>query len=169
MYPIRKEVVALFLSASAATGIMLPTSDAQAASVKEYSPIAISNEMTAQGFTVDVVTNTVNITGKIYKIVSDAIAQAQNREGYVRSLMEGSFYDARQKYNAMVIKASHKYTANLQNVVYDATVRGSGYPDFRIIVFSSGTFTNHSDGGWINWAFRGWFTRDGMTVHFRRP
>ncbi|HEV7980340.1 hypothetical protein [Amycolatopsis sp.] len=169
MHPIRNQITALLLGAATVTGIMLPAATAQAAPVEQHSPAVISSEMAALGISVDVVTNTVNITGKLYSIISAAIAQNQNRSGYVKSLMEGSFYDARQRYNVMVIKAGHNYTANLKNIVYDATVHGSDYPAFRVIVFSSGTFTNRGDGGWINWAFRGWFNRDGMTVNFRRP
>ncbi|MCM3738638.1 stress protein, partial [Bacillus cytotoxicus] len=29
--------------------------------------------------------------------------------------------------------------------------------------------TNQGDGGWINWAFRGWFDRNGNHVKFHRP
>ncbi|MBJ3792196.1 stress protein, partial [Bacillus sp. OA1] len=36
-------------------------------------------------------------------------------------------------------------------------------------VFEDGEFTNKGDGGWINWAFRGWFDRDGGHVKFYRP
>ncbi|MFP3821487.1 stress protein, partial [Bacillus sp. SIMBA_008] len=36
-------------------------------------------------------------------------------------------------------------------------------------VFEDGSFTNKGDGGWINWAFRGWFDRDGDHVEFHRP
>ncbi len=37
---------------------------------------------------------------------------------------------------------------------------------FGIWVFEDGEFTNKGDGGWINWAFRGWFDRDGGHVKF---
>ncbi|MCY9376009.1 hypothetical protein MOF34_12935 [Bacillus sp. T17B1] len=38
-----------------------------------------------------------------------------------------------------------------------------------IWVFEDGSFTNKGDGGWINWAFRGWFDRDDSTVETHRP
>ncbi|MCY9402193.1 stress response protein YvgO, partial [Bacillus haynesii] len=33
----------------------------------------------------------------------------------------------------------------------------------------SGQFTNQGDGGWINWAFKGWFDRNGQNVTVRKP
>lgn len=125
--------------------------------------------MAAQSVSLDVFTKTVDISGKLVNIITEAIKHNQNREGYVKSLTEGAFYDARQQYNVMVIKEGHSYTANLNNIVFDANISGGGYPTFKVLVFSSGTFTNHGDGGYINWAFKGWFDRNGMTVHFRRP
>jgi hypothetical protein len=38
-----------------------------------------------------------------------------------------------------------------------------------VFVFKEGTFVNHGDGGYINWAFRGEFKRDGDTVDFSAP
>ena len=168
MHLIRNRVVALLLGAAAITGFTLPAA-AQAAPAEQSSPAAISSDMGAQSVSIDIFTKAVDVSGKLVDIVTQAIAHNQNREGYVKSLMEGAFYDARQQYNVMVIKVEHSYTANLDNVVFDANVSGSGYPTFKVLVFSSGTFTNHGDGGWINWAFRGWFDRNGMTVHFHRP
>lgn len=48
-------------------------------------------------------------------------------------------------------------------------VKGRGHYD--VYVFKKGTFHNKGDGGWINWAFYGNFTRsaDGMTVTFDDP
>jgi hypothetical protein len=168
MQVIRKQVIALLIGAATITGVMIPAA-AQAAPAEQNPPVTISNEMAATSIGIDVFTKVVDATGKIYQIVSDAIEQNQNRSGYVKALTEGTFYDTRQQYNVMVINTGNRYSANLQNIVYEANVRASGYPTFRIIVFSSGTFTNHGDGSYINWAFRGWFTRDGMTVNFRRP
>lgn len=33
-----------------------------------------------------------------------------------------------------------------------------------MIVFESGQFTNHGDGGWVDWGFRGWYERNGGHV-----
>ena len=41
---------------------------------------------------------------------------------------------------------------------------------FRVIVFDSGRVVNKGDGGYINWAFQGWFDRPSDSeVVFRRP
>ncbi|MGW4208511.1 hypothetical protein ACWEIJ_11050 [Lentzea sp. NPDC004789] len=165
MHVIRKQVIALLIGAATITGAMIPA----AAQAAPAAPVSTSGEMAVQSVGIDVFTKSLDITNKIIKVVQDAIEHGQNRDGYVKSLMEGAFYDARQQYNVMVINTGNRYSANLQNVVYEANVHGSGYPSFRVIVFSSGTFTNQGDGGYGNWAFRGWFTRDGMTVNFRRP
>lgn len=82
--------------------------------------------------------------------------------------MESTFYAAGGRYNVMVFNLSQNYedrfngvktfaTANLGNVVYG------------IWVFESGTFKNNGDGGWDNWAFRGWFDRQNKFVTFHRP
>ncbi|RSS83692.1 stress protein [Streptomyces sp. WAC06614] len=116
---------------------------------------------------VDAVTAIVDITARLYNIINDAVERGQNRSGYVKSLMEGSFYEAGQRYNVMVINDANRYSTHLQGVVYDAKVSGV-HGTYRVLVFESGQFTNHGDGGWINWAFRGWFDRDGGNVTFRR-
>ncbi|CAF9904553.1 hypothetical protein IMSHALPRED_000104 [Imshaugia aleurites] len=36
-------------------------------------------------------------------------------------------------------------------------------------IFDSGTFTLKGDGGYLNWAFTGNFTRNGNTVTFKKP
>lgn len=37
---------------------------------------------------------------------------------------------------------------------------------YGIWAFENGEFTNKGDGGWINWAFKGSFDRDGSHVKF---
>ncbi|MBM6402840.1 hypothetical protein JQN72_01090 [Phycicoccus sp. CSK15P-2] len=34
-------------------------------------------------------------------------------------------------------------------------------------IVDGGSFTRNGDGGYINWAFKGWYDRDGMTIHVR--
>ncbi|GAA2841267.1 stress protein [Crossiella cryophila] len=165
MGSIQRKLTAALLGAAAIGGALLPVATAQAAPAPQESAVAAAQ---AAGFSIDVTKSVVDITNRLYDIISNSIAHNQNRSGFVNGIMEGSFYDAGQRYNVMVTKQNHPYTANLHNIVYDAIVH-SGYPDFRVIVFESGTFTNRGDGGHINWAFRGWFTRDGMTVNFRKP
>lgn len=45
----------------------------------------------------------------------------------------------------------------------------SGRGVFDLYVFDRGTFSNDGDGGYINWAFYGDFTRDGSKVAFEPP
>ncbi|MFJ7258090.1 hypothetical protein ACIQWV_37480 [Streptomyces sp. NPDC098085] len=45
----------------------------------------------------------------------------------------------------------------------------SGRGVFDIYVFDKGKFSNDGDGGYINWAFYGDFTRDGSEVAFEQP
>ncbi|MFC8171308.1 hypothetical protein ACFUJ0_24765 [Streptomyces sp. NPDC057242] len=122
-----------------------------------------------QGFAVavQVIVAVVDIASKIYNITVDALEKKQNRDGYVKSLMEGSFYDAGQRYNVMVINDANRYSMNLQGIRSDVKVK-SDYGTYRVVVFESGSFTNHGDGGWINWGFKGWFDRNGGSVTFYR-
>ncbi|WP_063760112.1 hypothetical protein [Streptomyces sp. NRRL S-1022] len=157
------------VAAVAIGGALVPASDAAAAPAMEaHESAAISRQATVQGVGLDVFTKVVDVSGKLYDIINEAIAVKQNRGGYVKSLMEGAFYDARQRYNVLVIKWDHPYTLNVNGVVYDARVHASGYPDFHVVVFDSGTVVNRGDASWINWAFQGWFDRNGNTVNFHR-
>ncbi|MEW1722827.1 stress protein [Streptomyces sp. NPDC093109] len=170
----RTRIATTVVSSVLALGILLPTA-AQAATQAPVAPkprpvapqSVEASRVGALGAKVDVASALVDITKKILSIVTDAIERKQNREGYVKSLMEGSFYQANQRYNVMIIKNSNKISHSLKGVVYDAKVSGI-HGTYRVLVFESGKFTNHGDGGYINWAFRGWFDRNGMTVNFRR-
>jgi len=169
MSSVRKRVSAAVIGAVAVVGVLAPAATAAAEPATRSAPKAAASAQ-AESVKLDVVTATLNISNRIFDIVVQAIEQNQNRSGYVKSLVEGAFYDADQAHNVMVIKADHPYTTeNLENVVYDATVHGDGYPSFRVLVFDSGVITNEGDGGYINWAFRGWFDRSDMTVTFHQP
>ena len=104
----------------------------------------------------------------IAEAVSNAIKTAANREAFVRNLMYTAFYASNQKYNVMVFNLAVGQEHSLTGVkayasaVYDGIIYG-------VWVFESGTFENKGDGGWINWAFKGWFDRNGMHVSFRKP
>ncbi|MFI5618640.1 stress protein [Streptomyces sp. NPDC051567] len=168
----RKRIAIMIVSSVAAAGILLPSAAAHAAEAPAPKSVvsvqaAVPGEVGALGAKVDVASAVLDITQKIINIVTNAIERGQNREGYVKSLMEGGFYEAGQRYNVMVINDSVSHSTNLHGVVYDARVSGI-HGKYRVLVFESGTFTNHGDGGWINWAFRGWFDRNGGNVTFHR-
>ncbi|WP_446476026.1 stress protein [Bacillus velezensis] len=100
--------------------------------------------------------------------IADAIKSAQNRDGFVKNLMESSFYASGQKYNIMVFNLSQEYEDHFNGVQFYGSAVYDGIT-YGIWVFEDGSFTNKGDGGWINWAFRGWFDRDGDHVEFHRP
>lgn len=100
--------------------------------------------------------------------IADAIKSAQNRDGFVKNLMESSFYASGQKYNVMVFNLSQEYEDHFNGVQFYGSAVYDGIT-YGIWVFEDGSFTNKGDGGWINWAFRGWFDRDGNHVKFHRP
>src|SRR6478609_10266899 len=88
----------------------------------------------------------------IGQAIEDAKKSADNRSGFVKGAMEKSFFESGQQYNVMVMNLSQGYNSDqLQGVQY---------------------FDNEGDGGYDNWAFRGWFERTGddeKTVNFHRP
>ncbi|MFJ3631294.1 stress protein [Streptomyces sp. NPDC090112] len=169
----RQRAALMVVSSVAAAAVLVPSAAAFAAQAPAPQRTAAAAQGVAPGEAgalagkVDVASAVLDITKKIMDIVTDAIERKQNRSGYVKSLMEGAFYESGQRYNVMVINNANSYTPNLRGVVYDAKVSGI-HGTYRVLVFESGEFTNHGDGGWINWAFRGWFDRDGGHVKFRR-
>ncbi|WP_236239729.1 stress protein [Streptomyces sp. CC228A] len=163
----RRRIATVAVSSAVLTGLVLPTAALAAPPGPAPAQGVVTGQAGARAGKADVAVAILDITKKLIGIVTDAIERKQNRSGYVKSLMEGAFYEAGQRYNVMVINNANRHTAHLRGVVYDARISGI-HGTYRVIVFESGTFTNHGDGGWINWAFRGWFDRDGGHVTFRR-
>ncbi|PAC98743.1 stress response protein YvgO [Bacillus paralicheniformis] len=100
--------------------------------------------------------------------IRDAVVQNANRKGFVKNMMESTFYSAGQRYNVMVFNLSQEYEDHFTGVKFygSAVLNGVVY---GIWVFESGEFTNKGDGGWDNWAFRGWFDRNDKHVTFYKP
>lgn len=48
-------------------------------------------------------------------------------------------------------------------------VDGGGSHTYTLYIFDEGEFELQGDGGYLNWAFTGWFRRDGSKVSFTRP
>ena len=105
----------------------------------------------------------------IAQAIANAVNADQDREGFVKNLMETSFYSAGQQYNVMVFNLNQNYDDRFNNVVFYGSTVFQGGVTYGIWAFESGEFTNQGDGGWINWAFRGWFERDGNYVKFNHP
>lgn len=167
MTVLRKRSTALIVGSTALAAVLAPT--VQASATPRPTPRAAAPAPAdAQAAQVVVIQALLALTGGIRDVVAKAIETNQNRSGYVKSLLEEAFYKADQRYNVVVMNDSVRHSWNLQGVVFHGLAQGH-YGSYRILVFESGTFTNHGDGGYINWAYRGWLTRDGMTVHFRKP
>jgi hypothetical protein len=97
------------------------------------------------------------------------LRQSQNREGFVKGLANKAFYYHQGKYNIMVFNLSQGFAPALRGVQYFKQVNYNGV-NYGIWAFKDGTFTNTGDGGYINWAFVGSWTRggnDNKTVTFR--
>ena len=105
----------------------------------------------------------------IVKSITDAVSSAQNRGGFVKGALETAFNGAKRRHNVMVFNLNGGYDASgLQGVRDFHVYTYSGIP-YGVWIFKSGTFVNQGDGGFINWAFEGRFTRtgkDGKTVVF---
>ncbi|MGG0418705.1 stress protein [Priestia aryabhattai] len=107
----------------------------------------------------------------IGQAIADAAKTADNRSGFVKGAREKAFYEAGEQYNVIVMNLSQGYDEKLQGIQYFDTVDYDGVT-FGVWVFEDGTFVNEGDGGYDNWAFRGWFERTGdddKTVNFHRP
>jgi len=90
--------------------------------------------------------------------------------------MNASFDCAGKRYNVMVFYAGRNHDKQLNGLKFQGIAKTeSGVPPFvgthsyNVWIFEDGFFRNRSDGGWINWGFRGWFDRDGSYVSFRNP
>ncbi|MEU5209511.1 stress protein [Streptomyces sp. NPDC020742] len=163
---LKKSVATAALCAAlTAAGAAFPSTamaaPAAAAAAAGESPVSVGANANVN-FNIDVL----GIANKI----EASIKTAQNREGFVKNLRESAFYAAGGQYNVMVHNLSQGYEDHLNGVkaygsaTYDGVIYG-------IWVFEDGEFTNQGDGGYINWAFRGWFDRpdNGGYVKFYRP
>ncbi|EIE23408.1 hypothetical protein COCSUDRAFT_62943 [Coccomyxa subellipsoidea C-169] len=101
--------------------------------------------------------------------IASAISGQGNadRGGFVKNLSNACFYSLGQRYNCMVFNLGQEYQwTDQQGIV----LYGSGVYQgitYGIWGFTSGTFDNQGDGGYINWAFFGNFDRSGNHVVFK--
>ncbi|XXY12533.1 hypothetical protein WME88_30155 [Sorangium sp. So ce216] len=103
----------------------------------------------------------------IANAIASSVNVTGNREGFVKNLMESTYYAAGQKYNVMVFNLSQGYEDRFNGVQFYGSAVFQGIT-FGIWAFEGGEFTNKGDGGWINWAFRGVFDRNGNHVVFKK-
>jgi hypothetical protein len=109
---------------------------------------------------------------KIVNEIVGTIGANKNRGAWVKSLLEQTKSRTAGKYNVMVFNMRQNYEFNPPAGTFkfaQTTFNGglTGNITYGIWVFSSAaTFTNKGDGGFINWAFYGAFTRNRGTVTF---
>lgn len=102
----------------------------------------------------------------IANAISGAIVASQNRDGFVKNLMETASFKL-PHHNVMVFNLSQEYENRLHGIVFYASAVYHGIT-FGIWGFEGGVFINKGDGGSINWAFAGNFDRDGGYVKFHK-
>ncbi|ALC81242.1 hypothetical protein [Bacillus gobiensis] len=100
--------------------------------------------------------------------INEAVKSEQNRPGWVKNVMETTFYASGQKYNVMVFNLNQEYDYQFNDVQFYGSAVYDGIT-YGIWVFKDGSFDNKGDGGWINWTFRGWFDRTDNHVDFHTP
>ncbi|MFD6358924.1 RICIN domain-containing protein [Streptomyces roseolus] len=124
------------------------------------------------------------LTWCILAVKESSQAKTLDRENFVKELLQMLTDYTGGNYNIMIFDIKGKnafgdpwfynhYTENLRDVAFQGDVEYSSPNSredqtFRIWIFSGGgSFTNHGDGGWINWGFYGLWDRSGSTVDFR--
>jgi hypothetical protein len=60
------------------------------------------------GSGLDVISGGLDIGKSVYEIITYAVEQKQNRPGYVKSLMEGTFHKVDEKYNVPIINTGNQ-------------------------------------------------------------
>ncbi|GGR65922.1 RICIN domain-containing protein [Streptomyces roseolus] len=124
------------------------------------------------------------LTWCILAVKESSQAKTLDRENFVKELLQMLTDYTGGNYNIMIFDIKGKnafgdpwfynhYTENLRDVAFQGDVEYSSPNSredqtFRIWIFSGGgSFTNHGDGGWINWGFYGLWDRNGSTIDFR--
>ncbi len=94
--------------------------------------------------------------------------QEKDRGEFVRRAVDAAFAASGSRYNVIMMNLSQGYNDRLQGLRLYGNVRW-GAISYGLWIAEAGQFTNTGDGGYINWGFKGWYNRDGMTVNFYRP
>lgn len=104
--------------------------------------------------------------------VANAIQQVitGDRGEFTQKAVKAAFDNDEGDYNVVMMNLSQGYDkSGLEGVKLYANVTW-GSIHYGLWIVDAGTFKNTGDGGFINWAFRGWFDRpDDGTVSFTRP
>ncbi|MBP2478471.1 hypothetical protein JOF53_007343 [Crossiella equi] len=102
--------------------------------------------------------------------LGDALSKinTDNRDQFVRQAVDKAFEVAGGRYNVMLFNLSVGYQRQLQGEHFYGGVKWDGVY-YGLWIFEAGHFENLGDGGYINWGFKGWFTKNVGKVDFRRP
>lgn len=140
--------------------------------VSMQSPLEQANHQQLAEEQVETTATNININidpVAIFDGISTIISNAQNRGGFVKAAREHVKFESDYRLNVMVLNLSNDYDESsysgvhyFDTFVYDGAIYG-------VWAFEEGTFVNNGDGGYDNWAFYGWFDRDGGTVDFHMP
>ncbi|MYR58604.1 hypothetical protein GTY54_20985, partial [Streptomyces sp. SID625] len=151
--------------AVAASALLLPAT-AQAATPAAAEARVASQQVSTMdsGWKLDIAIDAMGYIGPIIGNVLNDIRMEKDRPGFVHRQLDDTMA-AYSGYNVMVINDKLDYSMDLHGVVANARVT-QGSATYRVLAFQSGTIVNRGDGGWSNWGFGGWFTRNGGTVVF---
>ncbi|ANH91997.1 MULTISPECIES: hypothetical protein [unclassified Streptomyces] len=159
-----KRAALTVVGAVAASALLLPAT-AQAATPAAEARVATQQVGTMDsGWKLDIAIDAMGYIGPIIGNVLNDIRMEKDRPGFVHRQLDDTMA-AYSGYNVMVINDKLDYSMDLHGVVANARVT-QGSATYRVLAFQSGTIVNRGDGGWSNWGFGGWFTRNGGTVVF---
>ena len=113
----------------------------------------------ADGPAVNIDIDVARIGEDIVNGITNLVNSNANRQSFVVGVEETIFFKFNQKMNVMVFNLGQNFDRALNNVQLQGTTVFQGLT-FSFWAFESGEFTNQGDGGFINWAFAGIFTRD---------
>ncbi|MEZ7005476.1 stress protein [Streptomyces sp. AD55] len=159
---LRTSLVALPLATAALIGTAALPAHAANTSAEQSAGIAADAPKPRVSIHLNKGANGVQIANAISNI------REKNRGKFVQKAVDAAFEKSGRRYNVVVMNLSQGYSEKLQGKRLYANIRyGAVY--YGLWIAETGKFTNTGDGGYINWGYRGWFKRDGMTVTFRRP
>jgi len=141
--------------------------------VRQAAALAKVGEKVAQKIVEEVVKVAIKaITG----LIGDIKDEKKNRETFVKHLL-AKLVEKDQSFNYMIIHTKHTakwdgkegvdwYHTHVECPTIRLLKKTIGY---EVYSARSGDFVNNGDGGFINWAFQGKFTRDKGHVVFSKP
>lgn len=165
-------LLALTLATSAVAGC---AADEEAFSVESASAESAADETVDEGNLVLPQRATVGASVtldpvEIVRAIDNALSTSADRGAFVKSASTAAFYAAKGDANVIVFNMRQEYSFSPDpktTLFYTKNYAGITY---GVWVFQkAATFTNKGDGGYDNWAFTGYWSRNGAVVNFRNP